>query len=169
MTRWFERKFEPLKSHLSFTGTLERLHGTPIRLEELISRIPSELYCERIDDTWSMQENAGHLYDLEPLWLGRIQDFMQARETLRPADLSNRKTDEAGHHSKDIAKILADFRAARVQLVRAFEEMPEDRRTRTALHPRLKTAMLPIDLAFFVAEHDDHHLARIRELWRRYR
>ena len=36
--------------------------------------------------------------------------------------------------------------------------------TRTALHPRLLTPMRVIDLCFFVAEHDDHHLARIWEL-----
>jgi predicted short-subunit dehydrogenase-like oxidoreductase (DUF2520 family) len=30
---------------------------------------------------------------------------------------------------------------------------------RTSLHPRLKRPMRLIDLCFFVAEHDDHHLA----------
>jgi hypothetical protein len=33
-----------------------------------------------------------------------------------------------------------------------------------ARHPRLGTPMRLIDLAYFVAEHDDHHLARLREL-----
>jgi hypothetical protein len=37
---------------------------------------------------------------------------------------------------------------------------------RSALHPRLKTPMRLLDLAFFVAEHDDHHLATISELLR---
>jgi hypothetical protein len=31
-------------------------------------------------------------------------------------------------------------------------------------HPRLKTPMRLVDHLYFVAEHDDHHLARIREL-----
>ena len=31
-------------------------------------------------------------------------------------------------------------------------------------HPRLGTPMRLIDLAFFVAEHDDHHLAQITHL-----
>ena len=35
---------------------------------------------------------------------------------------------------------------------------------RTALHPRLKEQIRVIDLVFFIAEHDDHHLARISEL-----
>ena len=37
---------------------------------------------------------------------------------------------------------------------------------RTALHPRLGLPMRAVDHAFFVAEHDDHHLARITELLR---
>ena len=37
---------------------------------------------------------------------------------------------------------------------------------RTARHPRLGTPMRLIDIAFFTAEHDDHHLARITELLR---
>jgi hypothetical protein len=32
------------------------------------------------------------------------------------------------------------------------------------MHPRLKQPMRLVDHLFFVAEHDDHHLALIREL-----
>jgi hypothetical protein len=35
---------------------------------------------------------------------------------------------------------------------------------RTGLHPRLNQPMRVIDLILFIAEHDDHHLARITEL-----
>jgi len=34
----------------------------------------------------------------------------------------------------------------------------------SSLHPRLKTPMRIVDLAYFVAEHDDHHIAAIREI-----
>jgi hypothetical protein len=37
---------------------------------------------------------------------------------------------------------------------------------RTALHPRLKRPMRLVDLCFFVAEHDDHHLATVTRLAR---
>ena len=36
----------------------------------------------------------------------------------------------------------------------------------TALHPRLNQPMRVVDMAFFTAEHDDHHLARMTELSR---
>jgi len=36
--------------------------------------------------------------------------------------------------------------------------------SRAIPHPRLKTPMRLVDHLYFVAEHDDHHLARIWEL-----
>jgi hypothetical protein len=36
--------------------------------------------------------------------------------------------------------------------------------SRTAVHPRLGQPMRIVDMAWFVAEHDDHHLARMTEL-----
>jgi hypothetical protein len=44
--------------------------------------------------------------------------------------------------------------------------MDETAAARTAHHPRLDRPMRVMDLAVFVAEHDDHHLARITELRR---
>ena len=38
---------------------------------------------------------------------------------------------------------------------------------RTAWHPRLNVSMRLVDHLLFIAEHDDHHLARIWELRRK--
>ena len=35
---------------------------------------------------------------------------------------------------------------------------------RTALHPRLQKQMRLVDMCYFSAEHDDHHLAMMRAL-----
>jgi hypothetical protein len=51
-------------------------------------------------------------------------------------------------------------------LVQQLEQLSEDAVEHAALHPRLGTAMNIVDLAYFVAEHDDYHLARISELLR---
>jgi hypothetical protein len=37
---------------------------------------------------------------------------------------------------------------------------------RVATHPRLQQEMSVVDLCFFVAEHDDHHLGAIAEIAR---
>ncbi|HEY7028811.1 MAG TPA: DinB family protein [Gemmatimonadales bacterium] len=80
--------------------------------------------------------------------------------------MENRKSFEAHHNDRPLREILSEFRTARADLVTQFEGADQADWVRSALHPRLKTPMRLLDLAFFVAEHDDHHLATISELLR---
>ncbi len=34
----------------------------------------------------------------------------------------------------------------------------------SSLHPRLNVQMRVVDMAYFVAEHDDHHICKIMEI-----
>lgn len=113
---------------------------------------------------WSAQEHAGHLLDLEPLWMARVDDYLAGAVELTTADLSNRKTDEAGHNRRRIEEILAEFRKARLLLVDRVGGLEGALLARSIPHPRLKQPMRLVDHLYFVAEHDDHHLARIWEL-----
>jgi len=45
-----------------------------------------------------------------------------------------------------------------------IEDIGEEIIIKSSLHPRLNMPMRTMDLFLFVAEHDDHHLARITEL-----
>jgi hypothetical protein len=161
---WFERVFPNGLPAVQLPLILERLRGTPARLEDRLKHIPTEVLTRRRGDTWSAQENAGHFMDLEPLWLSRVDDFEAGRAELGAADLTNRKTHQANHNAAELATLLSAFRTARQELVRRLEVFPEARLVATAFHPRLKVAMNIVDLAFFAAEHDDYHLARITEL-----
>ena len=51
-----------------------------------------------------------------------------------------------------------------MKLVRRLEQLDADRFGQTAIHPRLEQPMRIVDLIYFMAEHDDYHLARITEL-----
>lgn len=113
---------------------------------------------------WSPQEEAGHLADLEPLWTTRVTDFLQGRETLTAADLTNRRTYEANHNRCSLADILREFRSARRGLLQTVKDLDSAAFSTSLLHPRLKQPMRLVDHLFFVAEHDDHHLARIWQL-----
>jgi hypothetical protein len=164
---WFTRKFSfDLLPVWMYPNVLERLRGTPARLEDLLRAQPSETLIRRDNDKWSMQEHAGHLLDLEPLGMNRLDDYEAGRRMLHAADLENRKTHEANHNAHSIIDILADFRAERMEFVRRLDEYDEAFVQKTALHPRLQMEVRLLDLAFFIAEHDDHHLARISELIR---
>ncbi|HEY6188200.1 MAG TPA: DinB family protein [Pyrinomonadaceae bacterium] len=161
---WFEREFSFDLPLWMYPNVVERVRGTPARLEDRIGSLPVEVLTRRDGDRWSVQEHAGHLLDLGPLDLGRLDDYEAGRDSLRPADLRNRKTYEANHNAQRIADILREFRAERAAFVRRLESFDEEFIKRSAIHQRLKTTMRVLDLAFFIAEHDDHHLARINEL-----
>ena len=159
---WFERSFRFDLEPRYFPLVLERLIGTELRLEHALKGLPHGALTKKSGDEWSIQEHAGHLVDLEPLWLGRIEDILAGREEMRPADLTNAKTNRAGHNDHDASEIVLDFVRERRRLTRKLSGLSEKDVERSALHPRLKQPMRIIDLAVFVAEHDDHHLATIR-------
>ena len=161
---WFERRFSFDLPVWMYPNVIERLRGTPARLEDRLMSLPVEILTRRDKDQWSIQEHAGHLLDLGPLDIARLDDYAEGRASLRPADRDNRATYEANHNARPIAEILRSFRAERGEFVRRLEEFDEESVQRVALHLRLNTAMRVLDFAWFIAEHDDHHLARITEL-----
>ena len=163
---WIKRQFTFELPLGMYPNVVERVRGTPARLEDLTRGLTTEILTQREGDKWSIQEHAGHLLDVEELGMNRLDDFDAARETLVAADMTNRKTHEANHNSNTIENILAAFRKERMAFVRRLDAYDEAFVQRTALHPRLQVNIRVIDLVFFIAEHDDHHLARISELKR---
>jgi uncharacterized damage-inducible protein DinB len=166
VARWYERKFDfsfPLEL---YPDLCVRLRGTPARLEEMMRGCAAGRRVRAPEGKWSAQEHAGHLVELEPLWMARVEDFVSGRDQLSVADLSNRSTFEARHNERAVDQILADFRTARLALVDRVDGIDKSQFGRTLLHPRLKVPMRLVDHLFFVAEHDDHHLAIICEMIR---
>ena len=145
---------------------LERLRGVAARLEEKVRGVSSEDLRRRVGEGWSAQENIGHLSDLEHVHLARLDELAAASppETLMAADIKNRKTWEADHNARPIDEVLEEFRVGRATLVERFEKWDPARLEVRAIHPRLRVPMRVIDVAYFTAEHDDYHLARVHEL-----
>lgn len=163
---WIKRQFSFELPLGMYPNVVERVRGTPARLEDLTHGLPREVLTRRAGDKWSIQEQAGHLLDLEELGMRRLDDFEAGKETLVAAEMENRKTHEANHNANRIENILSAFRRERMEFVLRLDAYDEAFVQRTALHPRLKVKIRVIDLAFFISEHDDHHLARISELIR---
>jgi hypothetical protein len=161
---WFKRQFTFELPLGMYPSVVERVRGTPARLEDLTQGLSPEVLTRRDADKWSIQEQAGHLLDLESLGMARLDDFEAGRDPLTAADVTNRKTHEANHNANTIANVLSEFRRQRMAFVQRLDGYNEEFVQRMALHSRLKTRIRVIDLVFFIAEHDDHHLARISEL-----
>jgi hypothetical protein len=164
--KWTDRRFDfnfPVELYPEMT---ERIRGTPARLEDRLKRLSPEILTRRDGDRWSMQENAGHLLDLESLVMQRIGEYVAGAEALHAADMSNRKTYEAEHNQVAIDLILSSFRSQRGAIVDRLEQLESSMFARSAVHPRLGVQMRLVDMIFFQAEHDDFHLTRISELIR---
>lgn len=162
--RWFDRTFEHSLTPEAAPGVLARLRAAPGRLADAVDGLPEAVLTHRPGSRWSIQENVGHLLDLEPLLEQRLDDFDRSAAVLHAADIENRKTHEASHNRRSIDDLLSAFRRERLRVLARLERMTAADLARIARHPRLQRDMSVVDLCFFVAEHDDHHLATIREI-----
>ena len=165
-TKWIERSFELNYPLGMFPNFMERIKGTPARLEELLHSLPKTILTVKPEHGWSIQEHAGHLLDLDELHSGRVDDFIFRAKTLRAWDGTNRKTHDAHHNTHSADDILRAFREARSRFVQRLEILDDETHHVVALHPRIQKPMRVVDMVFFTAEHDDHHLSSITELAR---
>jgi len=162
MMKWLDRRFNYTPPPGEYPMIIERLRGTPVRAGDRLRYEPAGVLTRRDGDKWSIQEHIGHLLDLETLWQTRVSEFLRSSKELSAADMSNRRTYEAGHNDRALAAILAEFAVARLRLVDTLESAPDP--AATSFHPRLQRPMRLIDLCFFVAEHDDHHLTIVSRM-----
>ena len=158
---WVNRRFNFDFPVSLYPNILARFRGTPARLEEAVRDLSREQLIARPDGKWSLQENAGHLLDVENLFRTRVHEFLAGAESLTPAPY---ETVELKHNNVAIENILERFRSARAQDLAELANLRPDDFARTAWHGRLQVSMRLVDHLFFFAEHDDHHLARIWEL-----
>jgi hypothetical protein len=162
--KWPERTFNFDLPLGIYPCIIARLLGTPPHLNELVKSLPATKLIERPRQGWSIQEHVGHLIDVETLHDARIDDYLKQKDELTPADLSGRMTEAADYNGQAMDEILTRFRDVRLRLVARLEALDEATIARPSHHPRLGVPMRPIDMAYFAAEHDDHHIALIRQI-----
>jgi hypothetical protein len=163
-TKWTERKFSFDFPVGWLPNILTRLRGTVARLNEMTLSLNDEDTSFKPAGKWSIKENIGHLSDLEELHEGRIDDFLAQKEILRAADMSNAKTFAADHNKKSMEQLIKEFSEKRKRFIARLEQLDDKTQNFKSLHPRLQVMMRPADVAYFTAEHDDHHLADIHEI-----
>ena len=159
-TKWFERQFPIIQDNGLLPTIIERLEGTGARLVSKMERIDFTRVSP-VNDRWSIKKEIGHLLDLEPLWLERAIQIINNIPRLVAADLTNKKTNETNHDERNVKDLVAEFAENRKRFTDLLRNVTDEDLQKTSIHPRLGTPMKIVDLAYFVAEHDDHHLARI--------
>lgn len=163
--RWADRRFDLSFPVEIYPELIERLRGTPARVVERLASVAPEQRVRRSGASWSIQEHAGHLGDIDTsLFLPRLEEYEIGVATLHQADPANRVTEGAMHNSRSLDALLAGLRAARETVIRRLEALDAAAFAREAIHPRLGCPMRLVDMLFFHAEHDDYHLASITEI-----
>jgi uncharacterized damage-inducible protein DinB len=163
---WANRKFKFDMPAEMYPMVVERLRGTPARVEDKTKGLSDDILSKRVGDAWSIKEQIGHLLMVDMLWFYRLEDFLDGKEILTAADMENKRTKERKFNDIPLSEILSEFRASREKLVALLDSVEESQVEATAHHPRLNQPMRLIDSYFFAAEHDDHHLAKITDLIR---
>lgn len=162
--KWIERSFNFNYPVELYPEIVERVRGASARLDEYLNSTSAEILTRRDNGAWSIQENAGHLFDLDALTLNRIEQYVAGVPVLHAADITNRATTEANYNNVSAAEISRLFRERRVEVVNRLESLDAEMFARVSVHPRLNIPMRLVDFVFFEAEHDDYHFTRINEL-----
>ncbi|HEY9046644.1 MAG TPA: DinB family protein [Ohtaekwangia sp.] len=156
---WFDRQFTFGLPSGMLPFYLERLSGTAWRMEAKVKGIADEILSERWNDKWSVKQNIGHLAEVDEVASQRIDQMLQGAEVMAPAVFEPRD-----YNAMSVQDVIAYFREGRLKHLAKYSSLRDEDLLVSSIHPRLKQRMTPIDLAFFDAEHDDHHLLMISEI-----
>jgi hypothetical protein len=157
--KWFERTFQFGLPAGMLPFYIERLEGTIARIQNKVKDVPEEILSNRLDNTWSVKENIGHLAEVDEVAFKRITEMITGATVLSPAVFEPKPYDRW-----PITDVVNFFLETRSRSVIRYRELKPDELGKASQHPRLKVMMTPVDLAWFDAEHDDHHLVRITEI-----
>ena len=157
---WFERKFQFGMPAGMLPFFLERLEGTIVRLEKKVSGESDTVLTHQPEGKWSIKQHIGHLAEVDEIVLRRIDEMLNGISPLSPAVFEPGQD----YNSQPVGQVLGYFAKSRMANLRKYRTLSETDCAKSSLHPRLKLMMNPVDLAFFDAEHDDHHLVRISDI-----
>lgn len=161
---WAQRKFAFVHPPWMLADFVERLRGVVPRLRPLLEGLPESDAHREIEGKWSVAQNIGHLADVEELWQERLEDLRQGKEAYTAAVGARFQELAKRHQERPVETILAELEDRRSQLVDALARAPAELQEAAAFHERLQVPMRLVDCAQFYAEHDDHHLLRIRTI-----
>ncbi len=158
---WFERNLKFGLPGVMLPYYLERLGGTFVRMEAKVKGVSEEILATRLDNKWSVKQNIGHLAEVDRIANKRLDEMTSGVSVLSPAVF-----EPQDYNPWPIERVLDLFYRTRTENIKKYYSLSEADLKKSSLHPRLKMQMTPVDLAWFDAEHDDHHLVRMTEILR---
>lgn len=159
MLAWFDRKFTFGLSPEMLPFYLERLSGTMARIEFKVKGVDDKILSEKFNTKWCLKQHIGHLAEVDEIGNRRIDEMTSGAAVLSPAVFEPKD-----YSTWPIGKVLDYFDKTRAGNIKKYNNLTDDQLLKDSEHPRLKVKMTPVDLAWFDAEHDDHHLVAIQNI-----
>src|SRR4051812_12901327 len=156
---WFERNLKFGLPAVMLPYYLERLDGTFVRMQEKVKGVPDVILSNRLDNKWSVKQNIGHLAEVDQIANKRMDEIVAGKEVLSPAVF-----EPQDYNPWSVEEVLEFFHKTRRENIKKYKSLSESDLRKSSVHPRLKVQMTPVDLAWFDAEHDDHHMVRMNEI-----
>ena len=154
---WFERHLDFGKPKELLPYYLERLEGTIARIEKKLKSASDERLSKQLNGKWSVKQNVGHLAEVDEIANKRIDEMVSGISPMSPAVFEPRHN----YNSMSVDSLIEHFAIRRRSNLKKYSELSDEDLNKKSLHPRLKVMISPVDLAWFDAEHDDHHLVKI--------
>lgn len=158
--KWFERKFEFGLSPNMLPFLLERLEGTTSRIKNKVEKFSDAELSTQLNGKWSVKENIGHLAEVDEIANKRIHEMINGISPLSPAVFPVKQK----YNNQSIDQVINYFHSTRQDNINHYHSLTKEELQKQSLHPRLNVLMTPVDLAWFDAEHDDHHLRMMTEI-----
>lgn len=156
---WFERSFTFGLPKAMLPFYLERLEGAIYRIEHKVKGVSDKVLSEKYDTKWSVKQNIGHLAEVDLVSYKRLDEMRAGVPELSPAVF-----EPQDYNPWSIGDLLNFFRESRLSNLEKYRSLADSDLSKGCLHPRLKMILTPADLAWFDAEHDDHHLLKISDI-----
>jgi len=107
----------------------------------------------KMEFTWSIKENIGHLSDLKHLWQDRFENIKNGQLELQPTDLQISKTDLANHNDTHLDDLLISFHQLREETILCLPALTRRRFSNQRFIPTLlcinaikRIAKMPLDV-----------------------
>jgi hypothetical protein len=145
-------------------SVISRLASAPARLAAALSRLEDADSVMGVGaDEWSPAEVLAHLRASNATLEPRIYHVLIRDNPTLPAFDERRWAEVARYASLPIIESLEALRLIRNELVRTLRSIPEADWQRTGTH-EVRGPMTVFDIAIYIANHDDEHIAQIEQL-----
>jgi len=144
-----------------FRAHIATLTAFPTRLTALVTPLTDAQLQFRPDEKeWSVLENIGHLIEIDPLYVDRIDRILsEERPVFAPFD-PDAGVRAADYQHKSLAELLATYVTQRQATIDGLSTIEPDELTRVGIHAKFGEVSVA-RLVELLAGHDEIHYTQI--------